>query len=194
MSKYSTIPECYLLELVCGWILELAEPHRGAHSKTCIKWLREFRFESVNELHSLCYWVKGHCVASVVQVHADTSSSWCAGKISIDFVVPSGVPCVRAEQAPGLVVVSQQTVGVLALATNAPISHPDWKLPTPFRLPVESETTQRLFAQHLGKAVKALRVIRVGLDSFFPCDSLVFFWQDQLFVNCVWVKRQPAGI
>lgn len=181
--------------LVGHWVLlQLAEGDRGAHTKTSKQGLTELSFKLMDKLHSLWYWVKGHGVACIIQIHTNSCGPGSVGKVSVHFVVPGRVARVWAQETPGLFVVAQQAVGVLPFATDAPVGHADGKLPAPLGLPVKPEASQRLLTQHLGEAVEAIWMIWVKLDGLLSRDPLVPIWQDQLFVDCVWIKRQLAGV
>lgn len=77
----------------------------------------------------------------------------------VHAVVPGGVARVGAEQAPGLVVVAQQTQGAFALPADALVGHANGELTAPLDLPVEAASRQSLAAQHLGEAVEPLLVV-----------------------------------
>lgn len=79
-------------------------------------------------------------------------------------VMPGRVPSVRAEEAPGLIVVAQQTQGAFTFTANAPIGHSDGEFPTPLHFPVVAATRQTLTTQNLSKAIEAILVVRVRLQ------------------------------
>lgn len=87
--------------------------------------------------------------------------------------MPGRVARIRAQDAPGLVIVAQQAVRVLPFATDAPVGHADGELSAPLGLPVKPKTSQGLLAQHLRETVEAFWVIWVELDRFLPCHPLV---------------------
>jgi len=97
------------------------------------------------------------------------------GDIHISLLVPEKVTAIRAEETPGLVIVAQQTQRAFSLSTDAPVGHPNGELPTPLDLPVEATSGQGLSAQHLGKAVKSLCVVSVGLQVPGANDFSVVF-------------------
>ena len=114
-------------------------------------------------------------MARVVQEHADPRGPGGGREVLVPLVVPRGVAPVGAQQAPGLVVVAQQAVGVLALAADALVGHAHGELPGPLGLPVEAGAGQGLAAQHLGEAVEAVRVVREELTRFPPGHPLAPF-------------------
>lgn len=109
-------------------------------------------------------------------------------------IVPSGVARVGAEEAPGLVVVAQQTQRAFALSADAPVGHADGELPAPLDLPVEAPPGQRLSAQHLGEAVEPVWVVPVGLQVSGADDLSVVVRDAQLFVGCAGVQLQLAEV
>lgn len=91
----------------------------------------------MQEVNAAAYAVKRQHARTVVQVH-----TYPGGVGSIDgcvhTVVPGRVTRVGAEEAPGLVVVAQQTQRAFALPADAPVGHSDGELPAPLDLPVEA--------------------------------------------------------
>lgn len=71
-------------------------------------------------------------------------------------VVPGRVARIGAQEAPGLVIVSQQTEGAFAFTAETLVGHAHGELSAPLDLPVEAAAGQGLTAQDLGKAVKPL--------------------------------------
>lgn len=133
--------------------------------------------------HGVAYAVERQHTCSMIQVHAKPGRVRAVDSF-VHPVVPGGVARVRAEEAPGLVVVAQETQGAFALAADALVGHADGELPAPLDLPVEAAAGERLSAQHLGEAVKALCVVSVGLQ--VPCadDFSAAFGDEQFLVGC----------
>lgn len=88
-------------------------------------------------------------------------------------IMPGRVTRVRAKETPGFIVVPQQTEGTLAFAADTSVGNSNREFSVPLDLPVEPATRQSLTAQHLGKGVKPLRVIRVRLQSAGSSNLLV---------------------
>lgn len=137
----------------------------------------------MQEGHGVAYAVERQHTCSVVQVHTYPGRVRAVHWL-VHPVVPGRVTCVRTEETPGLVVVAQEAQGAFALATDALVGHSNGELPAPLNLPVEAASREGLPAQHLGKAVKALCVVSVGLQ--VPCadDFSAAFRDEQLFVGC----------
>lgn len=78
--------------------------------------------------------------------------------------MPGRIARVRAEETPGFIIVPQQAKGTFAFAADAPVGHSNREFAVPLDLPVEAATGQSLAAQNLGKGVKPLWIIGVGLQ------------------------------
>lgn len=109
-------------------------------------------------------------------------------------VMPGRIARVRAEETPGFIVIPQQAQGTLAFAAYAPVGHSNRELAIPLNLPVEAGTRQSLTAQYLGKCVKPLRIIRVGLQVAGSSHLLVTFWQVELFIGCAGVQPELTEV
>lgn len=147
----------------------------------------------MQEGHGVAYAVKGQHPRTVVQVHAYPGGVGAADGF-VHAVVPGRVAGVGAQQAPGLVVVAQQTQGAFALPADALVGHPDGELPAPLYLPVEAPPRQGLAAQHLGEAVEPLRVVPVRLQVPGAEDFPAVFRHVQLLVGCDRVQFQLAEV
>lgn len=147
----------------------------------------------MQEGHAAAYAIKRQHTCSVVQVHAYPGGVG-GGDGFVHPVVPGRVTCVGAEEAPGFVVVAQQTQRAFALPADAPVGHSDGELPAPLDLPVEAASGQGLPAQHLGEAVEPLRVLSVGLQVPGADDFSAVFRDVQLLVGCARVQFQLAEV
>lgn len=149
--------------------------------------------EPVQEGHGVAYAVKGQHACCVVQVHTYPGGVGAADGF-VHPIVPSGVTRVGAEEAPGLVVVAQQTQRAFTLPADTPVRHTDGELPAPLDLPVEAAPGQRLPAQHLGEAVEPLWVVPIGLQVSGADDFSVVVRDAQLFVGSAGVQLQLAEV
>lgn len=149
--------------------------------------------EPVQEAHGVANTVKGQHPCCVVQVHAYPGGVRAAHGF-VHPIMPGGVARVRAKEAPGLVVVAQQTQRAFALATDAPVGHANGELAAPLDFPVEAAPGQGLPAQHLGEAVEPLWVVSVGLQVPSADDFSVVFRDVQFFVGCAGVQLQLAKV
>lgn len=105
-------------------------------------------------------------------------------------VMPGRIACVRAEETPGFIIVSQQAQGTLAFAADASVGHSDREFSIPLDLPIEAATRQSLTAQHLGEGIKPLRIIRVRLQVAGSSHLFVSVWQVELFIGCVGIQTE----
>lgn len=170
----------YELRRQCS--LDVADLDRGSHSKAWIKRLHKGGLEPVQQVHAASYAVKGQNTCCVVQVHAYPGG---VGGVDgfVHAVVPGRVTCVRAQEAPGLVVVSQQAQRAFALPADAFVGHADGELPAPLDLPVEAASGQSLPAQHLSKAVKPVWAVSVRLQVSGADDFPAVLRNVELFVG-----------
>ena len=180
-----------MLEHQCS--LEIADLDRGSDSKARIEGLDERGLKPVQEGHAVAYAIKRQHARRVVQVHAYPGGVGGADGF-VHPVVPSRVARVGAEEAPGFIVVAQQTQRAFALPADAPVGHADGKLPAPLDLPVEAASGQGFPAKHLGKAVEPLRVLSVGLQVPGADDLPAALRDVQLLVGCVGVQFQLAEV
>lgn len=145
---------------------------------------------------------EGHAVADaekcqhtcgVVQVH--TYPGW-VGRVNgfVHTVVPRRVTRVRAEEAPGFIIVTQQAQWAFAFPADAPIGHSYGELPAPLDLPVEAASWERLTTQHLGKSIEPLWVVCVGLQISGADDFSAAFRDVQLLVGCARIQFQLAEV
>lgn len=165
----------------------------GSNSKPWIDGLNELGLKPVQEGHGVAYAVKCQHTCSVVQVHSYPGGVGAADGF-VHPVVPGRVTWVWTQETPGFVIVAQETQWTFALSTDALVGHPDRELPTPLNLPVEAASRQGLSAQHLGKAVKPLRVVSIGLQLPGAEDFSAVFRDVQLLVGCAMVQFQLAKI
>jgi len=173
--------------------LQLTDLDRGADPEARVERLGEVGLEPMQQAHAAADAVEGQHPGGVVQVHADPRRVRARHGL-VHAVVPGGVARVGAQQAPGHVVVAQQTQRALALAADALVRHADGELAAPLDLPVEASPGQRLAAQHLGEAVEALRGVAVGLQVPGADHLLVAVGEVQLPVGRVGVQSQLAEV
>lgn len=174
--------------------LDVADLHRRSDSEARIDGLEKRGLKPVQERHgAVAYAVKRQHPRRVVQVHA--YPGWVRPVDGfVHPVVPGGVSRVGAEEAPGLVVVSQQAQRALALPADAPVGHADGELPAPLDFPVEATARQGLAAQHLGEAVEPLRAVAVGLQVSGADDLSAALGDVELFVGGDGVQLQLAEV
>lgn len=147
----------------------------------------------MQEVHAVAYAVKCQHARRVIQVHAYTGGVG-GVDVFVHTVVPRGVTSVRAEEAPGFVVVAQQAQRAFALPADAPVGYPNGELPAPLDLPVEAASGQGLPTQHLGKAVEPVRVVSVGLQVPGAEDFSAVFRDVQLLVGRARIQFQLAKV
>lgn len=176
---------------VCSF--EIADLDRGPHSEAWVEGLQECGLEPVQEGHAAAYVVESQHTGAVVQVHAYPGGVGGADGF-VHPVVPGGVARVRAQQTPGFVIVAQQARGAFALPADTAVGHSDGELPVPLDFPVEASSGERLPAQHLGKAVEALRVVSVGLQVSGADDLSAALRDAQLLVGRVGIQLQLAEV
>lgn len=192
---YETREKCFQIfrPQISRGSLDVADLDWGSNSEARIEGLNKCGLKPVQEAHGVADAVKCQHPRRVVQVHAYPGGVGATDGF-VHPVVPGGVARVGAEQAPGFVVVAQQTQRAFAFPADAPVGHPDGELPIPFDLPVEAASGQGLSAQHLGKAVEPLQVVPVGLQVPSADDFSVVFRDVQLLVGCAGVHFQLAEV
>ncbi|KAK6291488.1 hypothetical protein J4Q44_G00382540 [Coregonus suidteri] len=130
--------------------------------------------------------VEGQSAGWPVQIHSYSVGSG-GGDVygSGLIIVPGSVTVVRAEQTPGLVIVSNPTVITPSSPADSFICHSyNSPSPTPLYLPVTAPS-QTLSTQHLSTALKSLWVIRIQLLLSPPCHLSVLLRQREESVYCV---------
>ena len=162
--------------------------------KPRIERLSECGLESVQEGHCVRDAIKGQRAGIKVQIHSysgGVGGSYC----SFIVIVPGSVTGTRAEQTPGLVIVSKATGIIPSFPADSFICGSyNSPSPTPLNLPVTASPRQTLSAKHLGIAIKSLRVIRISLGLSPPCHLSVPFRQTELSMRCVGVQCELTGI
>lgn len=176
-----------------SWSLDVTDPDWCSNSKAWMEGLSKFGLKPVQEGHGVAYAVKRQHTCSVVQVHAYPGRVGAADGC-VHPVVPGRVTRVWTEETPGFVIVAQQTQWTFALSADALVGHSNRELPTPLDLPVETGPRQGLPAQHLGKAVKPLWVVSVGLQVPGADDFSAVFRDVQLLVGCAMVQFHLAEV
>lgn len=173
--------------------LQVADLDRCSHSKPGKERLYEGGLKPVQQGHGVSYAVEGQHARRVVQVHAYPGGVGGADGF-IHAVVPGGVSRVRAEEAPGFVVVPKQAQRAFALPADAPVGHADGELAAPLDLPVEATPGQSLPAEDLSEAVEPVRVVPVRLQVSCADHLPAVFRDVELFVGCARVQFQLAEV
>lgn len=175
------------------WSLDVTDLDWGSNSKAWIKGLNKLGLKPVQKGHGAAYAVKCQHTCSVVQVHAYPGRVGATDGF-VHSVVPGRVTRVWTEETPGFVIVAQETQWTFALSADALVGHSNRELPTPLNLPVEAASRQGLPAQHLGKAIKPLWVVSIGLQVPGADDFSAAFGDVQLLVGCARVQFQLAEV
>ena len=139
--------------------------------------------------------VEGQSAGWPVQVH-----SYCAGAgggdryVSGLIIVSGRVTVRRAEQTPGLGIISQCALITPPFPLDAFIRHRYMSpTPTPLSLPVAASRLT-LSTQHLITPVKSLWVVRIRLLLTQTCHLSVPLREREISVCCVWVQCELTGI
>src|SRR4029434_9719796 len=124
-----------------------------------------------------------------VQVHSYCAGGGGGGRYVSVFIIVSGrVTVRRAEQIPGLVIMSQCALITPPFPLDAFIRHRYISpIPTPLSLPVAASRLT-ISTQHLIPPVKSLWVVRIRLLLIHTCHLSVPLREREISVCCVWVQ------
>lgn len=175
-------------------LLDVTDLDWGSNAEPWIDGLSECGLEPVQEGHAAgFYTVESQHACRVVQVH-----TYPGGVRSVDgrvhAVVPGWVARVGTQEAPGLVVVAQQTQRAFALPADASVGHANGELAAPLNLPVVAASRQSLTAQHLSEAVEPLLVVWVGLQVPGADDLPAVLGDVELLVGRVGVQLELTKV
>ena len=145
--------------------------------------------------------IEGQSSSWPVQIHSYYVGAGGADVYGSEIIIVTcRVTVVRAEQTPGLVIVSKPTVlnpssfsPVDSFICHSYISPSPNPVPTPLYLPVTAPS-QTLSTQHLSTVLKSLWVIRIRLLLSPPCHLSVLLRQREESVYCVWVQCEITDI
>lgn len=108
----------------------------------------------MDERHGLSHGIEGESPPGVVQKHPDTGAVGCVDLLLV-FVVAGRVAGIRAEDAPGLAVVTDAAAVTVAYPLDALVGDANGgPFPAPVNLPVISPSRERLRTQDLGQGVE----------------------------------------
>lgn len=141
--------------------------------------------------------VEGQSACWPVQVHSYSLGAGGGDRYGSAFIIVSGIVTVRrAEQSPGLVIISQCALITppFPFPLDAFIRHSYISpTPTPLSLPVAASRLT-LFTQHLTIEVKSLWVVRIRLILTHTCHLSVPLREREIYACCVWIQCDLTGI
>lgn len=143
--------------------------------------------------------VEGQSAGSRVHVHRYSvrgrgGDGGGGGEVSGFVIVPHRITNgIGADQTPGLIIPSKQTLVSVSSSADSSVSHRYMKPPAPLRLPVTA-ASQTISTQQLRPVVESVWMIGVRLVLVHVRHLPVVVRQSHLSVDCVHVGGEFTGI
>ncbi len=196
----------YNLSSVCSDSSTLSHWWSRTNQKPRIERLSECGLDCVDEDHCVRDAEEGQSSCSVIHKHSYSADiiiiiikhSYSAAdglhrETSLYIIVSEWVTGARADQTPGLIIISKQTLITVSLLPDALIWHWYKHISTPLQLPVTA-STHTLSTQHLMIIIKSVWMIRIRLICVSVSNHSVSLRQTEAFIHCVQIQRELIGI
>lgn len=190
LTTIASVSSVFLHTLI--FLLQLTQRHwsTSCHTKCRVKGFSECAVEGVEVDQCVRgHSVEGHNATSTVQIHCYSVRR--GGCMSV--IVADRITIPRADQPPGLIIVSNPWVVPLSLPTNSFIRHCYVNLTFPLKL-IVTAINQSICTQHLITVIKPLWVVRIWLLPKRCSHLCVVVRKLKLSVSCAWIQCEFTGI